>query len=204
MRARIMPLMCTMFLLTSCDGKSLGIANNISVEENATQLSFELVDFRQQGGSNCPEETAATDDTADADKDALCATVTFNYPKISSDAKPELAEQLNQFILKQLVDNSDGGEAAEIITPEQFAADFIQEYEQTPNPFNSWEMERSIRIVFTTKNMLTLLFEEHGYTGGAHPFSGARYSVLSLDDGRQITLADLLNPGYGAALNVAG
>nr|CAA6829477.1 MAG: Unknown protein [uncultured Thiotrichaceae bacterium] len=204
MRTRIIPLLCSILILAACDGSGLGLAESVSAESTTTQLSFELVDLEQQGGSQCPEEIAnSTEATAEAEGE-LCATVKFRYPKINSEAKPELAEKLNAFILRQMVDNPVEGMAAENMTPEQFAEGFIQEYTEAPNPFSSWELDRSIRIVFTTKNMITLLFEEYGYTGGAHPYSGYRYSVLSLEDGRQIQLADLLNPAYEAALNVAG
>lgn len=204
MRTRTFPLLCTMLLLTACDGGSISVADNVSTEDHSTQLNFELVDFQQRGGPQCPEETTPSAENTTPAEDELCATVKFQYPKIISDARPELAEKLNSLILRQMVDNPTEGMDTESSTPQQFAEGFIEEYKQTPNPFSSWEMERSLRIVFTTKNMLTLLFEEYGYTGGAHPFSGYRYSVLSLEDGRQILLDDLFNPGYEAALNVAG
>lgn len=203
MRTRIFPLLCTMLLLTACEGSGISVADNTSVEDHSTRLNFELIDFEHRGGSQCPEETTPSTEDAAPAEDELCAVVKFKYPRISSDAKPELAEKLNNFILRQMVDNPTEGMGAESSTPEQFAEGFIEEYKQTPNPFSSWEMERSLRIVFTTKNMLTLLFEEYGYTGGAHPFNGYRYSVLSLEDGRQILLDDLFNPGYETALNVA-
>ena len=204
MRTRIFPLLCTMLLLTACDGSGISVADNASAEDYSTRLNFELVDFEQRGGPQCPEEkTTPSTENTELSEDELCAVVKFNYPKISSDAKPELAEKLNDFILRQMIDNPTEGMDTETSTPEQFAEGFIEEYKQTPNPFNGWEMERSLRIVFTTKNMITLLFEEYGYTGGAHPFSGYRYSVLSLEDGRQILLDDLFNPGYATALNVA-
>jgi hypothetical protein len=216
MRARIVTLCCTALLLTACDS-GLGVADGARQDEQSTQLNFEIVKFRQQGGPNCPEQTGQTTEAAstatEADNgeagagadDALCATVKFSYPRFSSDAKPELAEKINQFILQQMVDdpeNNSGGD--EVITPQQFAERFIDEYKQTPNPFNSWELERHLEIVFTTKDIITLLFNEYGYTGGAHPYSGSRYSVLSLEDASQVVLADLLSTGYESALNVAG
>ncbi|MEZ5535033.1 MAG: DUF3298 and DUF4163 domain-containing protein [Thiolinea sp.] len=199
MRARMMTLLCTTLLLAACDA-GMGITDSTQQDSGSTQLSFEIVSFQQQDGPNCPGPEAESN----AAGDALCATVKFSYPQLSSDARPELAEKLNRFILQQLVDNpeSDAGEV--LLTPQQFAENFIDEYKQTPDPFTSWEMERNLEIVFTTKDIVTLLFNEYGYTGGAHPFSGSRYSVLSLEDAEPVVLPDLLSPGYETPLNVAG
>ncbi len=188
MRIRMITLLCTTLLLAACDA-GLGITD--PQNDNSTRLDFKMIKFQQQGGPDCPDT-----------QNHLCATVTFSYPQLSSDAKPELAEKLNRFILQQMMDNP-AGSADAATTPQQSAEAFIDEYRQTPNPFNSWELERNLKIVFVTQDMLTLLFEEYGYTGGAHPFSGRRYSVLSLKDASQIILPDLLNPGYETALNVA-
>lgn len=205
MRVRIVALFCLTLLLAACDA-GLGIADVAKQDDASTQLHFKIIQFQQQGGLNCPERSSVAGDagteTNEAAEGALCATVKFSYPAFSSDAKPELAEQLNQFILQQMVDNPDSAGDEAPVTPQQFAEDFIDEYKQTPNPFTSWELERELKIAFTTKGTLTLLFSEYGYTGGAHPYSGSRYSVLSLEDASQIVLADLLNPGYEAALNV--
>lgn len=211
MRARIFTLFYSTLLLAACDA-GLGIADSAS-QDGSTQLRFEIVQFQQQGGPNCPEQNPAADGDAvtvgtdtevnEAAADALCATVKFSYPAFNSDAKPELAEQLNQFVLRQMVDDPETTDEETLLTPQQFAENFIDEYKQTPNPFTSWELERDLKIAFTTKDTLTLLFNEYGYTGGAHPYSGSRYSVLSLEDAGQVVLADLLNPGYEAALNVA-
>ncbi|PID99928.1 MAG: hypothetical protein CSA79_05945 [Thiothrix nivea] len=210
MRIRMITLLCTTLLLAACDA-GLGITD--PQNDDSTRLDFKMIKFQQQGGPDCPElvadmnvKEAGADDqgaaTAENTQNHLCATVTFSYPQLSSDAKPELAEKLNRFILQQMVDNP-AGSADATTTPQQLAEAFIDEYRQTPNPFNSWELERNLKIVFVTQDMLTLLFEEYGYTGGAHPFSGRRYSVLSLKDASQIILPDLLNPGYETALNVA-
>lgn len=207
MRTRLFPLLYATLLLTACDGSSLSSAADVSPSDDSTHIRFESVDFQQQGGVKCPEAemSVGTDaDTAPTAENALCATVKFKYPKLISDVKPELVEKLNRSIMTLLMENPVEGVTRKPETPEQFAGDFIADYKQTPNPFSSWELERSVGIVFTTKNMITLLFEEYGYTGGAHPYSGARYSVLSLADGNQITLDDLLKPGHDAALNVAG
>lgn len=211
MCVRMTTLLCVTLLLAACDA---GLGITVPQSDDSTRLNFEMVKLQQQGGPDCPEPMSEADKAeAGADNvesgataevpNSLCATVTFSYPQLSSDAKPELAEQLNSFILQQMVDNPDTGSAEAATTPQQFAEAFINEYQQTPNPFNSWELERSLKIAFVTQDALTLLFEEYGYTGGAHPFSGSRYSMLSLADASQIILPDLLNPGYETALNVA-
>ena len=202
MRARIISLLLTTAFLSACSGDMENSDNeNQNKTNKKTHLSFQLVELKRKGGNKCPVDAEEPSDTTG--DDYLCASVKLTYPQMHSDVNPELAEALNKMILQQLVDDAaiDDAEATPL-TIEQFADSFIEDYKQDINQFNSWELERNIKVVFSTDKLLTLLFEEYGYTGGAHPFSGQRYAVLSLVDGTSIVLADLLSPGYEPPLNV--
>ncbi|MGB1008079.1 MAG: DUF3298 and DUF4163 domain-containing protein [Thiolinea sp.] len=207
MRARIIPLILVAGLLSSCN-QSTGNSDTKDQEVTAktTHLSFKVVELSRKGGTQCPKEMDETaTDASEASEDALCALVTLSYPQMSSDVNPELATKLNTIITQQLLDAPASGDTENIPQSlEQFADSFIAEYQEDPNQFTSWELERTVKVAFSTDKLLTLLFEEYGYTGGAHPFSGQRYSVLSLTDGAPVVLADLLNPGYEPPLNVIG
>ena len=113
---------------------------------------------------------------------------------------------MNELIKQQLLDQIEGTPSELVATQslEAFADSFIQDYTQDSNNFTSWELERSVRIIHNTNTLLTLLFEEFGFTGGAHPFNGSRFIVLNLANAQPVSLDDLMNPGYEAALNVAG
>ena len=178
-----------------------------SLNPEPVQLSLQVLQSQYQDGPNCPQPDDSKESESASKDDVLCAQVKFNYPKISSETHPELAAYLNTVILQHLVDNPETEEPSSEVSEgalQAFADAFIAEYKEDPNPYTSWELERSASVVFRTDNLLTLLFEEYGYTGGAHPFSGRRYLVMSLKTGDEVVLADLLNPGYETPLNVIG
>ncbi len=208
MRARIIPLLLTMTLVSACNGDTGAAPDNSSQDKDisstqAPQPVFTTVDIQRNGGIKCPAEEETSGSTSD---DLLCASVKLSYPQVSFDANPELAETLNTVILRQLVSNSESEaeDSTPILSPEQFADNFVADYKKDPNPFTSWELERSVNVAFSNNKLLTLSFEEYGYTGGAHPFNSQHYTVLDLTDGEPVILADLFSPGYETALNVAG
>lgn len=198
MRLPFLPMILLASVLSACDNSNKFADETVS----SLGISYQMREFKRQGGSKCPSETATTVKA----EDALCASVKFSYPEISSATQPELATKMNELIKQQLLDQIEGTPSELVATQslEAFADSFIQDYTQDSNNFTSWELERSVRIIHNTNTLLTLLFEEFGFTGGAHPFNGSRFIVLNLANAQPVSLDDLMNPGYEAALNVAG
>lgn len=202
MRVHILPMTLALSLLTACD-----IGSEAATEAN---FAFQTIELAWQGGDACKEnadsDESAVDDNAE---ESLCATVRFSYPQLSSEAKPEAAAAINDLIRRELLD-----QAEPLVNNQQrpttqealkaFADDFIQEFSQDENAFTDWSIERSASLVYASDVLLTFLFEESGYTGGAHPYSGARYFVLDAESGEILHLADLLNTGYETPLNIEG
>ena len=157
-------------------------------------LHTETVEFSKTGG-DCPQPPKKIPDNA------KCASVKITYPKFSSTTKPELADTLNAFVQDQLLDTVDeNGQRPTSL--ETLANGFIGDYLKQPSAFSSWTLERTIKIAYASEDLVTLLYSEDGNTGGAHPFSGQRYYVMNLQNGQQMTLKDLLNPGYEGEINV--
>lgn len=159
-------------------------------------LVTEMVQFQRQGGPQCPGTAGVTPENM------LCANVNIRYPKVLEAGSPAVAETLNQFIQTQLTEFSDEN-GKQATSMEEMAAMFIADYQKTPRQPSSWELERQADLVFGKHGIVTLSITESGYTGGAHPFSGQRYFVFDIKTGQQLTLANLLTPGYESALNVA-
>ncbi|QTR50858.1 DUF3298 and DUF4163 domain-containing protein [Candidatus Thiothrix anitrata] len=159
-------------------------------------LTVEQIEFQRNGGPQCLGNPGVTAENMQ------CASVRVSYPKVVSTLNATAVDAINQFIMSQLIEFSDeeGKQAASL---EELAAMFIADYQKTPNPLSSWELERRVEMVFSSGNLMTLNFTENGYTGGAHPFSGERYFVFDMVTGKQVTLAGLLTPGYDGVLNVA-
>ena len=199
MRVPFLPMLLLASVLSACDSGN-PVAND-TANASSLGISYQMREFKRQGGAKCPSATIRI-----KPEDVLCALVRFSYPEISSDTKPELASKMNELIKHQLLDTIDGAPSQTTVsqTIEAFADNFIQDYQNDVNNFSSWEIERKIKVVYNTNTLLTLLFEEFGFTGGAHPFNGSRFIVLNLATGNPVTLDDLMNPGYEAALNVEG
>lgn len=188
---RAAALFSSLLLMTGCN---LGQAGNGSEVLSASGISAEMVNFSRSGGQECAN--------AKPDEDSKCATVHITYPKITDTLAPETAARLNQFIQEQLLEYSDedGKPPANF---EELAKQFIADYQQDPSPIGHWELERTMEAVYAHDGLVTLRLSENGYTGGAHPFNGERYFVLDTHSGKQLTLADLLAPGYASTLNAA-
>lgn len=196
-------LFCAVMLLSAC-GQTEDLTTNPGAD-----LTFTVKEFKKQGGKNCIDKPVEkTQESLPSDN--LCARVRFVYPEASSSANPELATKLNQYIIAQLIDQIDDGEEAEVVhatatkTLEQFASEFIDEYQQEPNNFSNWELERIAKVIYKTKTLLSLSLDEYGFAGGAHPFNGTQLSVVNLKNAQSVKLADLLNPNFESALNVEG
>jgi hypothetical protein len=160
-------------------------------------LQFEQVEFQRSSGTQCPGTAGVSEEKAQ------CATLKVSYPKVTSSTVPATADALNRFIMAQLLEYSDdNGKAPTSL--EELAQMFLQEYQDGPTSESSWELERTIAPTFGNEALLTLRYGENGYTGGAHPFSGQTYFIFDVHNGKQLTLKDLLAPGFEKALNVAG
>lgn len=200
MRVPFLPMILLASVLTACDSSNQDVTDD-NTNVSSLGISYQMREFKRQGGIKCPSEANKV-----KTEDALCASVKFSYPEISSKTKPELATKMNELIKRQLLDTIEGSpnQAGSNQSLESFADSFIQDYQKDNNTFTSWEIERNVQVVYNTNTLLTLLFEEFGFTGGAHPFNGSRFIVLNLANGNQIVLDDVMNPGYEAALNVEG
>jgi len=59
-----------------------------------------------------------------------------------------------------------------------------------------WMKAKAVRIQYNEKQILSLEFYDHGYTGGAHGLSLSKFIVLSLNDGHKITLEEIFRPDF--------
>lgn len=185
-------LLAGLLSLSACQ-RDAQLASNETLPEG---IKTEMVEFQRHGGPRCPGTPGVTAENTQ------CASVKVTYPKVVGGANPAAIDAINQFVLNQLIEFSDEQDK-QATSLEELASMFIADYQKTPNPLSSWELERTVHVVFSNDRFITLNFLENGYTGGAHPFSGQRYVVFDLTTGKQVTLADLLIPGYESALNIA-
>lgn len=163
-------------------------------------LSLEMVEFQRKGGTKCPNPT--TPQTTTGEK-SQCASVKIRYPNVTAAGTPQAASAINQFIQTQLLEYSDdnGKQPASL---DELVSMFLADYNQSAEGEPDWMLERSVDVIYGKGSLVTLRFNENGFTGGAHPFSGQRYFVMDSNTGKQVTLANLLAPNYEEALNKVG
>ena len=186
-------LLAMSMALSACQSDGSVIADNGTI----ANLNYEKVAFQRFGGTRCPDKADTTPDNAH------CASVTMSYPKVTSTDNPQVAETINCFIQEQLIEYSDENEK-QPKSLDELATMFIHDFQADPDTTGTWELERSVEVVYGTAQFITLLLSENGYTGGAHPFSGQRFFVLDTRTGKQLTLANLLNANYAEKLNPLG
>lgn len=189
-RIRSVAVGCCLLSVTGCIDTTADSSSVLS----ASGISAEMVEFHRSGGSQC----ANTDTTTD--ENGKCATVSISYPKIADTLAPETAARINQFIQEQLLEFSDE-DGKQPSSLDELANLFIGDYLKDPSPIGHWELERHMEAVYAHDSLATFSFTENSYTGGAHPSSGQRYFVMDMLTGKQLTLAELLSPGYEGALN---
>jgi len=93
---------------------------------------------------------------------------------------------------------------------ENMVFNFFQSYVETTEGIEdpasiasfNWEKKLGMEVLCNQHNILTLKFTKYAFTGGAHGISIAQHHVFSLKMGRQLTLADLINPGDMEKLSV--
>jgi hypothetical protein len=66
---------------------------------------------------------------------------------------------------------------------------------------SEWFIDNRLKVIYHDPKVLSLEMAELAYTGGAHPNSVNQYASFDLTDGQQLTLTELLVPGYEPSLS---
>ncbi|OJJ16183.1 hypothetical protein BKI52_36065 [marine bacterium AO1-C] len=117
-------------------------------------------------------------------------TIAFLYPRLKGG---EVANKINQFIKERLLKN-----------PEQRIKKFVKSFVdfKKENGDNNvfFDEENLITIEANEKNILTLAYNQNGFTGGAHGYYNSSYYTFNLRTGKLIQKEDLWYPGAEAAV----
>jgi len=65
----------------------------------------------------------------------------------------------------------------------------------------SWDFDEDVKVTYNTNDILSLEFSAYYYTGGAHGGYGSIYKNINLRTGKNISLDDILKPGYKDTLS---
>lgn len=101
----------------------------------------------------------------------LCATVELSYPYYLGDS--EVSLYLNTHIEQQLTMMAQTGEAAGAETLSLAVTNFLEDYLQFMREFEDamqeWTLDIRANQSFQGDDLLSIVFENYSYTGGAHP-----------------------------------
>ena len=126
------------------------------------------------------------------DKDSAgCTYIEFTYPQFSN-ATGALSDSL-QTIFTHAFSNTEKN----ILSPDSVQQDFLatyQSFQKTQKNYTiPWSVEKSLTVLNQNPKWITLAYEEHTFTGGAHPNSYTTYSVIDKSNGRRMVLTDFFD-----------
>jgi hypothetical protein len=126
--------------------------------------------------------------------DDQCATVEITYPKFSGIRSR--AKRVNQHVQEQLKMYIQVGEPQEWESVEQ-AINFILDAHEIymrdyPESTQEWTMEVNGKVGYQSEEILSLLFTNYSYTGGAHPIGYQIFMNFNKKTGELLNRADFI------------
>lgn len=116
--------------------------------------------------------------------------VTLNYPQLSGLTDQAVQDRINSLFRQ------------EAASAKQEGLDNIKDYPPSLSP-NKYETYFDYRIKYNRNNILSVIFLDYQYTGGAHGSTIQKAYTLDLQTGKEYTMKDLFKTGsdYAALFN---
>lgn len=125
-----------------------------------------------------------------------CAVIKMTYPLVTSSASSATTGALNdavqRFIQKLPTDTGQAESVSAVV--EDFGLQYSDLVADFPEYPSGWTLERTVTVPTDTLDVIGLKFEEFSYTGGAHPMYTVEFANFDAADGRQLALADVVDP----------
>ncbi|WP_194776527.1 DUF3298 and DUF4163 domain-containing protein [Pararhodonellum marinum] len=126
--------------------------------------------------------------------DEQCATVEISYPKFTG--RRNRAKRVNQHVQEQLKMYIQLGEPQEWESVEK-AINFVLEAHEIymrdyPESTQEWTMEVNGKVGYQSDEILSLLFTNYSYTGGAHPIGYQIFLNFNKKTGELLNKADFV------------
>ncbi len=132
-----------------------------------------------------------------------CLLFQVEYPIIKGGPIQEVVDKLNENIKNDITNTYTISESP--ISFEELQASLTSDYQQMLDEFpeynNPWVLEVNSDVLYQDSLFISVATTIYSYTGGAHPNSVQVYRSYDLRSGDQITLDELLIPGYEKRLN---
>lgn len=126
----------------------------------------------------------------------------LSYPEIKDQIPAEALENINAHIAGFILDSEKP--VKEFPNIQKQADKLFKEYEEAYYEFprtSTWLVDKSVKITSKVGSLICLVFTESSYKGGAHPNSFTFFKTFDLNDGKEVTMFDLVDSTQISALN---
>lgn len=172
----------TVLFFSACDSKKQ------QPESPAEPLAFEMKTFRVESEGGCTADTLS------------CASYQIQYPVfngIPTDASDSIKKKIDM-----AVDTGNPETKASAFEEEgkAFVADFDSFKKEFPENAMGWYYRATVDVMLALDTLITMNASNEYFTGGAHGGYGTFYLNIDPRSGKDVTLDDVLKPGYEQAL----
>lgn len=148
--------------------------------------------FRLASAGGCASDTA------------FCASYEINYPVFHG-----LVAASNDSLLRKISEAVDTGNPEQDTTSfetagRNFIASFEEEKKEMPDFKLGWYYKSALTVNIAADTLISIEANTEFFTGGAHGGYGTTFINMNPSTGKQITLADILKPGYEEVLRKEG
>ena len=133
------------------------------------------------------EEIAQNVETEDG---ILLMTVKAKYPVLTADVESELIPEFNQLFQERAEQYVQGVLATYL--QEGAEDNIIQRYLQLGDKFQPYGFEFSAETTYQQNGIISFLWSQYSYLGGAHPYTAYDGETYDLNTGEPLSLGDLL------------
>jgi len=161
-------------------------------EKEKPLVGYELKTFHLESKGGCAVDTIP------------CASYEVAYPVFTG-----LPQAVLDSITKGIaLTVSSGNPTLDSLSFEADGHAFVGEFESFVEEFEEntlgWSFDAAVDVVITSDSLISLVSTTEYFTGGAHGGYETYFINLHPVTGARVTLADVLKPGYEAALTAAG
>lgn len=133
-----------------------------------------------------------------------CFNISFNYPIILK-AKNDTIKNFLNSIINEMMLSSIYYEKKTYNNEDDFFNDLKNEFENFTNEFpeapSQWDLNRNVKIIYNSNNIISFEYSEYYYLGGAHPNSIVLYKSINLNNEKQISINDIFTDTDFTKLN---
>lgn len=126
----------------------------------------------------------------------------LTYPEITDEIPAEALENIQAHIAGFILDSEKP--VKEFPNIQKQADKLFNEYDEVYREFprtSTWLVDKKIQITSKVGPLISLEFTESSYKGGAHPNSVTFFKTFDINDGREVSMYELIDSTQLTALN---